>query len=164
LFWVAYAMSAGRSEGRAVTGGRPTAGCGFGLGDADGEHERPASPPNGQTARSGPWSNHSWRECSDGKWRRASAQPGDEPLSYGVPARVGPGFAGMGGLDVAARRAASRNRVGRLRAYGNAIVPQVAAVFVREVMEMLGIKQERGQDHAVQSKASRGDPGGHAMA
>jgi hypothetical protein len=45
----------------------------------------------------------------------------------------------MGGLDVAARRAASRNRVGRLRAYGNAIVPQVAAVFVREVMEMLGL-------------------------
>ena len=30
-----------------------------------------------------------------------------------------------------------RNRIGRLRAYGNAIVPQVAAVFIRAVMEYL---------------------------
>ena len=52
-----------------------------------------------------PWSDCEWIECSDGKAR--PTQPGLFPLAHGIP-----------------------NRVGRLRAYGNAIVPQVAAVFV----------------------------------
>lgn len=47
--------------------------------------------------------------CLDGKARRT--QPGLFPLAHGVPGRVG-----------------------RLRAYGNAIVPQVAAEFVRAFM------------------------------
>ena len=45
-------------------------------------------------------------KCSDGA-RRASAEPGAFPLAYGVPGRVG-----------------------LLRAYGNAIVPQLAAAFI----------------------------------
>ena len=53
----------------------------------------------------GEWGDCEWLECSDGKAR--PTQPGLFPLAYGV-----------------------QNRVGRLRAYGNAIVPQVAAVFV----------------------------------
>jgi DNA (cytosine-5)-methyltransferase 1 len=51
-----------------------------------------------------------WIECIDGKWR--PVEPGTFPLAYGVPARVG-----------------------RLRGYGNAIVPQVAAEFVRATMD-----------------------------
>ena len=51
------------------------------------------------------WANLEWINCTDGKTR--PTQPGLFPLAYGVS-----------------------NRVGRLRAYGNAIVPQVAAVFV----------------------------------
>jgi DNA (cytosine-5)-methyltransferase 1 len=51
------------------------------------------------------WADIEWIECSDGKAR--PTQPGLFPLAHGIP-----------------------NRVGRLRAYGNAIVPQVAAVFV----------------------------------
>ena len=47
--------------------------------------------------------------CADGKARRL--EPSIEPLAHGVP-----------------------NRVGRLRAYGNAIVPQVAAEFIKAVM------------------------------
>ena len=51
-----------------------------------------------------------WRDadrlfCRDGKWR--SVEPGTFPLAHGVSARVG-----------------------RLRGYGNAIVPQAAAAFV----------------------------------
>lgn len=51
------------------------------------------------------WRDLEWIKCSDGKAR--PTQPGLFPLAHGV-----------------------QNRVGRLRAYGNAIVPQVAAVFV----------------------------------
>jgi DNA (cytosine-5)-methyltransferase 1 len=47
-----------------------------------------------------------WIECPDGKWR--SIKPGLRLLAHGVP-----------------------NRVGKLCGYGNAIVPQVAAEFIK---------------------------------
>ena len=53
-----------------------------------------------------PWQDAEWLPCRDGKWR--STKPGLFPLAHGVPARVG-----------------------RLRAYGNAIVPEVAAEFIK---------------------------------
>ena len=56
------------------------------------------------------WSACDWLPCRDGKAR--PVEPGTFPLAHGVPARVG-----------------------RLRAYGNAIVPQVAAEFVMAYME-----------------------------
>ena len=54
----------------------------------------------------GPWRAADWLGCRDGKWR--PVEPGTFPLAHGLPARVG-----------------------RLRGYGNAIVPQAAAEFVR---------------------------------
>jgi len=57
-----------------------------------------------------PWADLAWLPCSDSKAR--PTQPGLFPLAHGVPARVG-----------------------RLRAYGNAIVPQVAAEFIGAVMD-----------------------------
>lgn len=51
------------------------------------------------------WSDADWLGCRDGKFR--PVEPGTFPLANGIPARVG-----------------------RLRGYGNAIVPQVAAEFV----------------------------------
>lgn len=56
------------------------------------------------------WSAADWLDCRDGKAR--PVEPGTFPLAHGVPARVG-----------------------RLRAYGNAIVPQVAAEVIAAFME-----------------------------
>lgn len=58
---------------------------------------------------SGYWSRYDILGCRDGRSRLV--EPGTFPLANGVPARVG-----------------------RLRGYGNAIVPQVAAEFVRAFM------------------------------
>lgn len=56
------------------------------------------------------WSACDWVRCRDNKWR--PVEPCTFPLAYGVS-----------------------NRVGRLRAYGNAIVPQVAAQVIQAYME-----------------------------
>ena len=58
------------------------------------------------------WSDADWLFCRDGKWR--PVEPGTFPL---------------------ADRTASR--VGRLRAYGNAINAEAATVFIQSVMELL---------------------------
>lgn len=57
----------------------------------------------------GPWSEADWLGCRDGKFR--PVESGTQPLVNGVPARVV-----------------------RLRGYGNAIVPQVGAQFIRNFM------------------------------
>lgn len=61
------------------------------------------------TSSKTPWADVDYVECRDGKWR--PVEPESSPLDYGHPTRVG-----------------------RLRAYGNAIVPQVAAEFVQAFM------------------------------
>ena len=58
----------------------------------------------------GHWRDADWLHCRDGKWR--PVEPGTFPLAHGVTARVG-----------------------RLRAYGNAIVPQVAAEVIGAYLE-----------------------------
>lgn len=55
------------------------------------------------------WSDADWLHCQDGKWR--PVRPGSFPLANGVPARVG-----------------------RLRAYGNAINIEAAAAFIKSYM------------------------------
>jgi DNA (cytosine-5)-methyltransferase 1 len=67
----------------------------------------------GRGATHGGWRDVDWLGCRDGKWR--PVEPGSSPLVDGVPARVG-----------------------RLRGYGNAIVPQVAAAFVTSFLGAAG--------------------------
>jgi DNA (cytosine-5)-methyltransferase 1 len=63
-----------------------------------------------QCGTSGFWRPADWIDCTDGKTR--PVEPSTFPLAYGAPARVG-----------------------RLRAYGNAIVPQVAQAFIEAYLE-----------------------------
>jgi len=64
-----------------------------------------------RTSNLGFWSAFDPIRCGEGKARRVES--GTFPLAHGVPARVG-----------------------RLRAYGNAIVPQLAAEFIKAFMEI----------------------------
>ena len=113
----------GRVEGAAaVTGFR----CDSGLADATGGQHitsgawadqramagsdgamQAASGPTGPT--NGYWADADWLFCRDGRWR--PVEPGTFPLAHGAPSRVG-----------------------RLRAYGNAIVAESAITFIESVM------------------------------
>ncbi|UOD28765.1 DNA cytosine methyltransferase [Massilia violaceinigra] len=61
----------------------------------------------------GLWRDADWLGCTDGKWR--PVEPGTFPLAHGAASRVG-----------------------RLRAYGNAITAPAATVWIKSVMESIG--------------------------
>jgi DNA (cytosine-5)-methyltransferase 1 len=77
-----------------------------------GAHERRPDQHGhaGRDGATGFWANCDWLPCRDGKAR--PVEPGTFPLAHGVSGRVG-----------------------RLRAYGNAIVPQVAQTFIEAYLE-----------------------------
>jgi DNA (cytosine-5)-methyltransferase 1 len=81
-----------------------------GHGDDAPGREEPRRSTGAAGATGAPWSRCDWLPCADGRHR--PVEPGTFPLADGIPARVG-----------------------RLRAYGNAIVPQVGAAFVRAYRE-----------------------------
>ena len=68
------------------------------------------------------WRDADWLYCRDGKFR--PVEPGTQPLAHGIPASMGRGKSTLGGM-------ARSNRIIRLRGYGNAIVPELAAEFIR---------------------------------
>lgn len=72
------------------------------------------------------WRDADWLFCRDGKWR--PVEPGTFPLANGFSK-------GMGHGKSSPRALAGRNRVGRLRGYGNAINVYAAAAFIRAYME-----------------------------
>lgn len=99
----------------ATGAGSPHRGAGFA------QSESAAFGRSGSTSRPGQtngfWRYADWLGCRDGKWR--PVEPGTFPLAHGVPGRVG-----------------------RLRAYGNAIVPAQAAEFVAAFMSTHGVQRE----------------------
>lgn len=91
-------------------------GCSIEAGDASEERQNISgeSPGTGGSVVPGAlcnWENSDWLYCRDGKWR--PVEPGTFPLANGLP-----------------------ERVVRLRGYGNAIVPQVAAEFIRSYQQV----------------------------
>ena len=77
--------------------------------ESDGEFEC-RSEDDGAGPANSQWRDSDWLFCRDEKWR--PVESGTFPLAHGLPARVG-----------------------RLRGYGNAIVPQVAAEVIKVLME-----------------------------
>lgn len=101
------------------------------------EHPDPDRPVASSGDR-GFWSGAEWRTGADGKTRRV--EPGLALLAHGLPPGMGKlspdvkRLAEMAGLDGASLRRAKRHRIGAVAGYGNAIVPQVAAAFIKAVM------------------------------
>jgi len=96
---------------------RPRRETGLGFGDASTGRLENTTTSSGlrDDMRPGPtngfWGDADWLFCRDGKWR--PVKPGLEPLAHGAP-----------------------QRVGRLRAYGNAIVSEAAAHVIAAFLEV----------------------------
>ena len=106
------------------------------LGDANGSQsplgEVQSARQERQAATGAGWHDYAIVYCRDGKSRRIpDAQSGILPLAHGIPRDLGRRFPQLARMVASARA----NRVGRLRAYGNAIVPEVAAAFIRAYLE-----------------------------
>ena len=118
----ADAQRSAAERGGAVGGVEYAAGCGRGQdglhagggGAAGGEERLLERGDAGQAGDASPlhgfWRDADWLLCRDGKWR--PVEPGTFPLAHGATSRVG-----------------------RLRAYGNAIVAPLAAEFIAAVMD-----------------------------
>jgi DNA (cytosine-5)-methyltransferase 1 len=101
------------SDGRPVTTGGPGAGSHSPLGHPDQlgcEGMRRPEPAQPHIANH--WQAFDLLPCLDGKTRRV--EPGTFPLAHGFP-----------------------HRVGLLRGYGNAIVPQIAAAFIQACQDVI---------------------------
>lgn len=111
-YWMAYADSWQR-DGFAVVRGVERDGAHAGRPQGCSEPE-----PCGDTGTAGPtngfWRDADWLLCRDEKFR--PVEPGTFPLAHGAPARVG-----------------------RLRAYGNAIDAETARTFIECAIDVLSV-------------------------
>ncbi|EPP3534632.1 DNA cytosine methyltransferase [Klebsiella variicola] len=117
-YWVADAdcqqwEGRGQAGRMADTNGNGWKGRLSGRQDAQREAVNRQAGCGGTDSGAGPvngfWRDADWLHCRDGKWR--PVRPGSFPLVDGIPARVG-----------------------RLRAYGNAINIEAAAAFIKSYM------------------------------
>lgn len=83
------------------------------------------------------WSDADWLRCRDGKYR--AVEPSTFPLANGISKGLGCGKSSPHAL-------ANINRKGRLKGYGNAIVPQVAAEFIKAFMACNQIESNYQRD------------------
>ena len=128
-------VGAGTSDGGAVDGRRVESKRGMSNGKlGNSEHGRrcgrePQRSRTDTTVPSSHWDEFRIVPCSDGKSRRVGTSV--SPLANGIPRELGRGIAELSKLV----RSARANRCGRLRGYGNAIVPQIAAEFIKAFMD-----------------------------
>ena len=85
-------------------------GCSGTLEHTESEQERVSRLARQRRATGGHWADADWLPCQGGKWR--PIEPGTFPLAHGIACRMD-----------------------KLRAFGNAIIPQVAEAFVRAFLD-----------------------------
>lgn len=119
-----------------------------GLRRGSGQGRKVVEGPIGLGSSTVFWNNYELLQCTDGFQRRVES--GTFPLAHGIPwglERVQSRLQELGTSPKETKRIlrecrrflglASRNKKGQLKGYGNAIVPQVAAVFVKAFMETM---------------------------
>lgn len=114
LYWVAHAAGERGDQAQADSGNESP----LGMADAAGRRRVSASSGFAENVKEdqGFWEDAVWLPGVDGRSR--PCKPGLSPLADGVSGGVGPA------------------RAGRNRGYGNAIVPQVAAAFIRAFLNV----------------------------
>jgi DNA (cytosine-5)-methyltransferase 1 len=95
------------------------------------------------------WDRFTTIDCSDGKTRRI--KPGIQPLVAGIPGGVVRSRNLGEPFDA---NATAESRVMRLRGYGNAICPQIAAIFIRSFLE--AEEEIKKGDYQVVKKTTQG--------
>ena len=118
-------QSAGERAGSREAGGRGPRSKSSGPGEVGGVADPDGHPGLGSISRpafgvdaptvGSHWADCDWIPCRDGKWR--PVEPSTFPLAHGATSRVG-----------------------RLRAYGNAIVAPCAEAFIRSAVEAFELK------------------------
>jgi DNA (cytosine-5)-methyltransferase 1 len=117
LFWVAVAKGIGLQESREKQGyssEAPSGDDGMGNASRSGLHRDNRREPGQEPKNRHSWSDSLFIYCRDKKYRRVPLEPSLFPLAPRI-----------------------QGRVGLLRGAGNAIVPQVAAEFIKAVNEVL---------------------------
>lgn len=99
--------------------------------DAKGRQE--AGRPTGFSSDIGFWRGAEWRVGADGKARRVG--PGIRLLAHGVSGRVAVRLPAVEAESEVSQEEHWLSRIGALRGFGNAIVPQAAAAFVGAVLD-----------------------------
>lgn len=92
--------------------------------------------PEYGSAKINPWSNPYWISCGDSRLRPVESKT--ERMVDGVADYLG--FVRSGESYVlmpTCKQWNNENRIGRLKCYGNAIVPQVAAIFIESYIDSL---------------------------
>ena len=117
IFFVAHAVGQRRAGERLLLRAEESGRHASRVLEAAGRGET-YGPTHPAGSRPGFWSDAEWIPCRDGKAR--PVEPGTFPLVDGAPARVG-----------------------RLRAYGNAIVAPLAEQFIRAYMNAAPVTPER---------------------
>jgi DNA (cytosine-5)-methyltransferase 1 len=107
-----------------------------GDGDRRNEPGRHGTHKAGSVAASGAWSDFDILPCLDGKARRVES--GTFPLVNGLPRGMVP----SGDPSLSYVQATAEGRVMRLRGYGNAIVPELAAEFIAAYRDVAGLMTE----------------------
>jgi len=103
------------------------------AGDGDGSNQsrRDETDTDGSITAPGFWGDFDLVSCREDKTRRVESC--STPLAHGIPRSMGQPKSELRAMA----KSAKNNRKGRLKGYGNAIVPQVAAMFIESFMEAL---------------------------